>query len=484
MPIHTDYRSMYAAMVKKYGAKKGRSVFYAYCNEHGLDHTKPRPASHKSFDLAKIAALYEIIKSWPEDSPLFATADKALGEDIYGATFSIIGVDTKAVNSEGNYYVEGFISTPLKDLDGETVLESVLAEWEKECVAPPHNLGWLWHESPYTAKENMDKIPILRFVESKLMEREMPNGLKTKGLWAKAILNKLHPRCEEIWGLIKSGFINAFSAEFVPVNINPLMKTIDRAKYLSTSIVMAPCNDGTTITAAYIKSFGNNNSASAGGGPQDEDHTLEALLEQARRLQAWQQGPPVPGAYEPAPPRLINVSINQPPATNTSALHSTNMSAPDVIQPQVLANSSPPSAIEQQFLAAMAKITDMEKEINKLKPQPPPEPTKEEVKRVLEYLNRQANAPPAAPPAAPPVIQSTVTKSYTAEEVEYMVQDRVAAEVAKIRAKGDVVRKAAGEPLADNGGEAELGNIPLREVHDLNGLLNQMDYLNGKSKLI
>jgi len=46
-PMHPSWRSMYDAMIKKYGAKKGKQVFYATLNERGWDDSKPRPKSKK-----------------------------------------------------------------------------------------------------------------------------------------------------------------------------------------------------------------------------------------------------------------------------------------------------------------------------------------------------------------------------------------------------------------------------------------------------
>ena len=47
MPIHSDWKDMYNNIVKQYGLKKGKQVFYSYMNKHGYDETKPRPGKKK-----------------------------------------------------------------------------------------------------------------------------------------------------------------------------------------------------------------------------------------------------------------------------------------------------------------------------------------------------------------------------------------------------------------------------------------------------
>ena len=48
MPLHADFKKIYGNMVKQYGAKKGKSIFYAYVNKHKLDDTKPYPKKEES----------------------------------------------------------------------------------------------------------------------------------------------------------------------------------------------------------------------------------------------------------------------------------------------------------------------------------------------------------------------------------------------------------------------------------------------------
>lgn len=45
MPLHPDFKKILSNMIKKYGKKKGTSVFYAWIKKRGYDDTKPMPSS-------------------------------------------------------------------------------------------------------------------------------------------------------------------------------------------------------------------------------------------------------------------------------------------------------------------------------------------------------------------------------------------------------------------------------------------------------
>lgn len=156
------------------------------------------------------------------------------------------------------YFVEGFVTTPMKDLQGEIVADSVYPVIAKEMTNPPHDLGWLDHESPYAKpEENQATPPILRFVEASVRK----NPIGKIGLWSKAMLNKAHPEFKRIWSELKNGFYNAFSMEFMPLHEakqwigKELTNVVDNVKYLSTSLVRAPANEGAFIQKVYAKSF-------------------------------------------------------------------------------------------------------------------------------------------------------------------------------------------------------------------------------------
>jgi hypothetical protein len=50
MPLHPDFQKIYDKMVAQYGAKKGKSVFYAWVNQHEYDDTKPFPGKKEGVE--------------------------------------------------------------------------------------------------------------------------------------------------------------------------------------------------------------------------------------------------------------------------------------------------------------------------------------------------------------------------------------------------------------------------------------------------
>lgn len=50
MPLHPDFQKIYDKMVAQYGAKKGKSVFYAWVNQHKYDDTKPFPGKKEGVE--------------------------------------------------------------------------------------------------------------------------------------------------------------------------------------------------------------------------------------------------------------------------------------------------------------------------------------------------------------------------------------------------------------------------------------------------
>lgn len=62
MPIHDDWRSLYDGLMEQYcdgtgedtqpkggPCRRGKQVFYAYCEQHGIDYTQPRPEAMEAF---------------------------------------------------------------------------------------------------------------------------------------------------------------------------------------------------------------------------------------------------------------------------------------------------------------------------------------------------------------------------------------------------------------------------------------------------
>jgi hypothetical protein len=82
-------------------------------------------------------------------------------------------VCTKAFGDvqKGDVIVEGFVSAPIKDLQGDVLELPALVQAKAAMTAPPHNLVWLDHESPYARPiENQGTPPIAKFVEAKIVK--------------------------------------------------------------------------------------------------------------------------------------------------------------------------------------------------------------------------------------------------------------------------------------------------------------------------
>jgi hypothetical protein len=179
-----------------------------------------------------------------------------------------VHVATKSVGSggfehggieKGDLLVEGFVSAPIKDLQGDVLETPALVEAKEAMVRAPHNLIWLDHESPYAKPiENQGTPPIGKFIESKILKI---GGLPA--LWARWLVNKAHPNFKQVAYELKNGFYNAMSMEFVPIVQGQkwigtkLVNAISSIKYFATSLVRAPANEVATITRVYEKAFAN-----------------------------------------------------------------------------------------------------------------------------------------------------------------------------------------------------------------------------------
>lgn len=423
---------------------------------------------------------YKPSKAFLLDGDPIEISDK----QFYGATIPIINVEIKDVAGEKQHFFEAFLTAPVKDLHGETISSKVMEEWSKECVAPPHNLGWLFHESPYKKPENKANPAIYRILESKIGELKDRLGKLHKGLWIKALLNKTHPRFTEIWNGIKTGFINSVSAEFIPMMVDPIRKMVTNAKYLASCLVMAPANDLATITAAYAKSFmgtriemsvpTNQSAMQPPAVPPQEGDSVEVLLRERDRAAAQQIGPQVPGVLPTitpiAPPAgsqtgSMPVTPTPPPAT------------PPPAQPQPTPTEQKIDQILNKFTNVEQRITDMESCLNIVAP-PEPEPTPEEVKRVLKYLAEQENLlkPVEAKPASQakgsgegkPSTASFSEKTFSQDEVDIMVRQAVR--------DAQVVRKGITENVVEpiNSEFNVLETLTVDE-HNIEGMLKKRD---------
>jgi hypothetical protein len=169
------------------------------------------------------------------------------------ATKSFSGVQ------KGDLVVEGIVSMPVKDLQGDVLELPALIKAKNEMTKPPYNHVWLDHESPYAKPQtNQETAPIGNFVAAKIIHLA-----GYPALWARMVVNKAHPQFDEVAYELKKGYYNAFSMEFVPIVEGLKMirgkmaNAISDIKYFATSLVRAPANEKATVQKVYVKAFAN-----------------------------------------------------------------------------------------------------------------------------------------------------------------------------------------------------------------------------------
>lgn len=138
-----------------------------------------------------------------------------------------------------NYYVEGFASAAVRDLDDDVITEEALKDAASQLLEEPYNKLFLNH--------NVHDIPI-----GKVVAAEVHDGK----LWVRAVLNRDHERFEEVWSALKNGFLTAFSISF-KVEEDELLRGgrryIKRLRILEVSLVGVPANPEALITEVYEK---------------------------------------------------------------------------------------------------------------------------------------------------------------------------------------------------------------------------------------
>lgn len=172
-----------------------------------------------------------------------------------------LGLATKSMGGveKGDLVVEGYVSAPIKDLQGDILDEKALIQAKNVMTKPPYNHVWLDHFSPYAKPMQAgDQAPIGNFVDARLKRIK---GIPA--LWAKMILNKAHPQAASVAYQLRKGFYNAFSMEFVPQDQAVKMvggrptNVITGIKYFATCLVRAPAQEIATVEKVYTKAFAN-----------------------------------------------------------------------------------------------------------------------------------------------------------------------------------------------------------------------------------
>lgn len=235
MPLLEKYQKIKEAMIAEYGPEKGEKVFYAYCNEHGIN-----PDAKSIFDI------------------------KGAPQHFHISQFSPSQVETK----EGmKYYVTGYISTSDLDLTNDIVTPECLKDMVSQIESGNIKID-VEHEA-YTKDTTI--IPMGKIVKA---------TLDNKGILIEAELNSDNSRFKEVWASIKNGFLDAFSITFLPLQFvekevaGVKARLLYAIKLLNVAITGCPAQEKATITGAFMKSLSFNNPI---GEQKMADKTKEEL---------------------------------------------------------------------------------------------------------------------------------------------------------------------------------------------------------------
>ena len=152
------------SMMKEYGDEKGKQMFYATMNKKGIDYTKA-----------------------PEGK-----------ESKYNS-----GLELK--EEEGTLYIEGFVSSPTPDFEGDAMLcqQEIVDQFNNSSSAI---MGSLHHDRSGSA---------LLLAEHAELKVDPKDGLEKA--WIRTKTNTVHPEYEKTKHEVREEFINGFSLEFLPL---------------------------------------------------------------------------------------------------------------------------------------------------------------------------------------------------------------------------------------------------------------------------
>jgi len=147
----------------------------------------------------------------------------------------------------GNYYVEGYLSTTGLDLVDDYVTPECLKDMFEQIEIGEQVLamnGGIEHEH---ILEDPRIMPAAKIVDKRLDDN---------GLWIKTMLNKYHAAFKSIWGSIEDGFLQGFSIEFKPVEFNEVgeKRILNKVDLGGFALTGKPACPGATFTDFFVKS--------------------------------------------------------------------------------------------------------------------------------------------------------------------------------------------------------------------------------------
>lgn len=156
-------------MIKKYGAKKGKEVFYAKVNKHGWDDTKPMPSSkeHKVFDK-------------------------------YGK------IEAKEAKEE--LYTKGYVATTHVDTVNDKIMPETLYKWAEEINSTSN-----FDAKPVSLHHERGDPSLIGLGANAKVER-LSDG--EHGLWVETHHNKSHPDFQDVKYQLDNNFLTHYSIEY------------------------------------------------------------------------------------------------------------------------------------------------------------------------------------------------------------------------------------------------------------------------------
>ena len=157
---------------------------------------------------------------------------------------------------EGNFFVEGYISTSDLDLVNDIVTKECILDMAEQMKNRTIKLD-IEHESFRGGNEVELEINKTIVPAAKMVDFSVDN----KGLKVRAMLNKHTPRFNEVKGSVQDGFLDAYSIAFIPEKERSVVKEgqnvrmLDKIRLLNVALTGNPCNTHATMTNIFAKSL-------------------------------------------------------------------------------------------------------------------------------------------------------------------------------------------------------------------------------------
>jgi len=171
-------------------------------------------------------------------------------------TFTVSTSKLELKTEDGKDYVVGYISTSDKDLVNDIVtkgcLRSMAHQMKERNIKFDLEHETLRGDSRKEKEINKTLIPIAKVDKF---------GLDENGLMVKALLNQHNSRFDAVKGMVKDGFLDAFSIAFIPTKSRIVehdgeeIRMLDDMNLLNVALTGTPVNPKAQFTEVVAKSL-------------------------------------------------------------------------------------------------------------------------------------------------------------------------------------------------------------------------------------